>query len=648
MGFTRLEVKDFALLEDFETDLTNLGLVLIKGVNNDRRSANSNYAGKSLIFEALLWGIWGQTIRDEKSKLLIRWDAKQSRVRVDFETEKGSYYVVRTEHRTDKNKSGLEFWQLSPKPVEITRKTRAETQEWINKILGIDFLTFKNTVIFGQDEVIRFAGLTDAAIKEIFTKLLSFENYDEALENVKDGLVECENELGSVVSRMEQVEMTIEKSQELVDEASEKKREFASNQKLKVEELEEEREELQERLEECNKDLSDKEELSQRQKVKEKAVEKAKKALYEVEEALVANDGARDAVVSKLREPERGYSVADNLVCGWEDEMGSKLDRDECPECATPVTDKVKARIRKRYEDKIKEQKQVMKSTKAIMKKHKAELLLLDNEGDELGEQYVKAEKLHKKKCEELTDIRVELTGVANASRMIEDCEEQLEKQDSRIAKVKAEKFTFQDVIKREEAQVAESETELKALENKQLQLEEDMENLEFWKRGFGNAGIKNTLIEEVIPQLNETVAKYNQMLTDGEAEVIFHGQTQLASGEMRDKFKVDVRLTGGNGKSTYKGASGGLKRRIDLAVAFALRDLMIEQSGYTLGMAIFDECFDALDAVGCDVAMGMLEEQAEQLGTVFVITHKKELAGQFHTTWEVRRKDDKSTVFAL
>jgi len=153
-------------------------------------------------------------------------------------------------------------------------------------------------------------------------------------------------------------------------------------------------------------------------------------------------------------------------------------------------------------------------------------------------------------------------------------------------------------------------------------------EYVQFWVDGFSNKGIKADIIDSVIPYLNERVGRYADILTDGEIEVSFENVKRLKSGELRDALEISCgRRSGG---TTYKGISEGEKKRVDLCQALALRDLVASRGSQSLEFMFLDECFEALDSIGVDRVVTLLEELHKKCKCIYVSTHISELKGNF------------------
>jgi len=166
---------------------------------------------------------------------------------------------------------------------------------------------------------------------------------------------------------------------------------------------------------------------------------------------------------------------------------------------------------------------------------------------------------------------------------------------------------------------------------------------LEFWRKGFGNQGLKSYILRAVTPYMNQRAAYYSQALTGGELTIEFTTQTQLKSGQVRDQFGVLV--TNRNGAQTYQGNSGGEKSRADLVINLVLSDLVCTRAQKSYPQRFFDEPFENLDESGVDGVMGLLQDMAPKAGSIFVVTHQAGMAGQFGRVVQVVKENGKSTI---
>ena len=94
--------------------------------------------------------------------------------------------------------------------------------------------------------------------------------------------------------------------------------------------------------------------------------------------------------------------------------------------------------------------------------------------------------------------------------------------------------------------------------------------------------------------------------------------------GKRDDQVVLDV--SGYGGAYGYVGASGGERRRVDVALLFALAGITAASTGRAPGTLWLDEVLDALDDQGVEAVAGALEDLARDR-CVVVITHSADLA---------------------
>jgi DNA repair exonuclease SbcCD ATPase subunit len=137
----------------------------------------------------------------------------------------------------------------------------------------------------------------------------------------------------------------------------------------------------------------------------------------------------------------------------------------------------------------------------------------------------------------------------------------------------------------------------------------------------YGPAGVRAHILDTVTPYLNERTAHYLGTLSDGNISAVWTTLSKTAKGEFREKFTIDV--VNEMGAKVFAGLSGGEKRKVRLATALALQDLVASRASKPLELWIGDEIDTALDAAGLERLTGVLELKARERGTVVVISHQ-------------------------
>jgi len=162
--------------------------------------------------------------------------------------------------------------------------------------------------------------------------------------------------------------------------------------------------------------------------------------------------------------------------------------------------------------------------------------------------------------------------------------------------------FTFDDV------QIIKLDNEIDSLEKKMLKLNGEIIEcqrhktiLEFWKEAFSDTGIKSMLIDMAIPHMNESVSKALDVVAPGVFTVSFDTLKITKSGDVRDKFNVNV-LHNIKGTDSHKMLSGGEKRLVDLCCMEAIRSLSEKLYGKRIHNIFYDEVLDSLDDDSCQI----------------------------------------------
>jgi len=244
-----------------------------------------------------------------------------------------------------------------------------------------------------------------------------------------------------------------------------------------------------------------------------------------------------------------------------------------------------------------------------------------------------------------LRDLERQVISGASGRRQTEQAIQQITQQVQRLeaeqAALAKQENPNDEANRALEREVIANEKAIKAAEAAKVAAEEEVADLLFWDRAFSPAGIRNLLLDSVLPQLNAAAARYSAVLGGG-VQVTFSAQAELASGETRDRFSVLSAVVAG--AHSYGGSSGGEKRLADVIQLFALRAVAARQQG--LQILVLDEPMEALDeAYSGRVAELIASEQEALGGTVFLLSHQTALQEMFPKRLIARTEGGVSTL---
>jgi len=141
-----------------------------------------------------------------------------------------------------------------------------------------------------------------------------------------------------------------------------------------------------------------------------------------------------------------------------------------------------------------------------------------------------------------------------------------------------------------------------------------------FWLDAFKKDGIKNYIIGKSIPFLNKNLSQYVSQLSD-KFELRLSNQSELKSGEIRDKLSAIVRRLDTNSVTKFQKLSGGEKRILDIAMMFSLYKLATISKDVVSNVLFLDEVFESLDEMNVELVIKLLKDLSKNSG-VYIITH--------------------------
>lgn len=175
MKIHSISFKNFYSYHEAKLDLSKYasGLVSIEGINKD--SGGSNGAGKSVILEALVFALFGRTIRKSNEQAMVNVQAKRG-MEVTLEVEN---MVI----RRCRKPSSLEVW------VNGENRTQAHasrTQELIERELGVDYKTFMSAAVFGQHSTVDFLDANPDDKRKIINSFLNLSYIFDKKAEIKE------------------------------------------------------------------------------------------------------------------------------------------------------------------------------------------------------------------------------------------------------------------------------------------------------------------------------------------------------------------------------------------------------------------------------------------------------------------------------
>lgn len=616
----KVTLSNFGPFEAAEVRFDLPGVTIIEGVIEGVPGCTSNGSGKSFLIDAVVWCVYGRCIRpDYTGDKLVRLKSRGGTcVEVELIGDDRKVVIRRyRKHQVFKNQV-----QMEVDGVDVSRGTDQQTQQVIESQLGMDFLTFCNSVAFGTREDIRsFFTATDTDRKRILETILGLELYAEAEKVARRNMQEAASSLSEQQAAQLQRKSSLESLRSMLEEAEATDRET-----------------LERELDEVEQELA----LWRKKEAKRsKAASVARKKEEEADDAyddlLIAWKEESAAVYEKIDKLQKqDASVDTDVLAATADvrraEHGIKEVQDrsggECPTCGQE--------IKKAH-------------TAVVLKEYRAQLKAAQSRLDAAQEKQRKAQERMKKlrgsapvkpeRPDDWSEI-VEASSAAvqrhsNAKVKVAALEQRVESLQRELKRVKRRKETLESQIEAKQAEVDEAETTIE-------ELQDTVALYEFWTEAFGNRGLKSYLIEAEVPEINKQATRYARQLLGRGASVKLSATTTLKSGASRERLAVDGHIPGYT--ESYQGASKGQKRRMDLALLLSFRAVVAARSNNAIDQLFADEIFDGLDSAGVGAVVELLQEEAKR-GPVVLVTHDDRLRSVGDRIITVRHADGVAQV---
>ncbi|RLF63753.1 MAG: hypothetical protein DRN30_06195 [Thermoplasmata archaeon] len=266
-----LSLSNFLSYKEENIKFNEDGLVLITGINDEDGSAKeSNGAGKSSIFDAILWSMFGR-IRGVFDKELVKDDvirvddddvrAKECRVEFIFDIEGSIYKVIRK--RVYDLKTDLQFyvrykkeWKSLTCSAGVNKRTKkresasVRTENKIIEVINCNCDLFINSVLFEQGNTNTFAVSSKGERENLFKDALHLVKWEDYSNLAKQKLKVVKNKLNESTVLMKQHGHPSEIEKYIRDEEKEVKRHKEKIKCIKedIEDYENEKEDVVKKL----------------------------------------------------------------------------------------------------------------------------------------------------------------------------------------------------------------------------------------------------------------------------------------------------------------------------------------------------------------------------------------------------------------
>lgn len=623
--FHEVAAKNFMTYAHLQLSLAGSGVSLITGRNLDNPAMDSNGAGKSTIRKAIEWGLFGATADGLDGDLIVNNQVgKACAVIVRFSIGGVEHKVVR--YQKDPKHENALFLKIDGQ--DRRGATKKDTEASIVRHLGMTLKVFSEAISAGLESP--FAGETGGTQTALLENIVGMDELDQAQDLARSeaervGLLRKETEVDEARASQALLSAT-----ENLARIRKQVGGFEAERAEKLVLLKQEQEETQQaldsarahstlrKIEHIDKELKALAVVLQQEPELTQRLEKLQGQKEEAVELVTMLETELDGLNKRLRFLAPGQAAGE-----------------PCERCGQEVSGEVLKQHRRDRKGEIEVKTEERRSAEALREKIEERIHMVRKERNALRDTRERQGVLQDQKDSLAAKAREHEVRIAKIEAKLQELmrhEKVARKLDNPYSKL----------LPDAENDVHVAETKSAELRKALIAIRIELEDLQFWVKGFGARGLKNYVLDRIIPVLNQAVKKYTKVLAAGQLEVRFSTQTQIKSGEMRERFQVQV--FNSHGADVYRGNSSGEKRRVDLAVKLALNDLICQRRNRQIRLLFLDEALDPLDSSGCERTISLVRELARDR-KVFVVTHNPSLTPLFQNTITVEKKNGISSI---
>ena len=623
--FEELDIEGFRSIDRISLNLSDQGIVIVKGINNYEDLASSNGSGKSSVFEAIIYALFEETSsgdRDIENRIL----GQGCSVVLKFSIDGVSYKIIR------QSKKGKGTVVLYRNDEDISARNKSDTNKLIISILGINKAIFLDSIFLSQNAVTNLPSLSPTARKE---RLEILTNTDNAINNFKTFLkekqtmyeskhVDSQLEINKINGKEESLQQQKDKLQAQINDI---KIQIEERNKLgNIEDLDKQIQEYNIKINTINNQIP---ELDNQIEMISKSINELKNEQKVYEEKRVNKDEEVQNQRDKCNDLQKEITRVENIISYNNmdiDRINKEIEEiknsDTCPTCGRKYDNVNEEHIQKVIEDKNKEIKEFENKNIENNNYIKDLQLKLDKEievGKNLKKEFENLNSLYNDKNEQVSEQQTNLINTNNQKTQLLNSIQNIQVQIDAINKQKDNilKIEIPTNSKQYEDMVQDIDTQLNNLNKLKEDKNNELNELDNYINAIKHCiqlvtkDFRTFLLKNSLSYLNKILKDYSSQLFSNESDLIYISENDN---------KLDIML----GNATYESLSGGEKTRVNIALLLAQKSLANMIGNISCNIIILDEILGYCDALAENNVINLITKELESLETIYMISHKE------------------------
>ena len=586
------------------------GLNFIRGANKAEPRLGSNGAGKSTLLNALCWGPYGKTVNGLQSTDVRPWSGKrQTVVKVDFNAVYGDEVV---KHRLIRTAG----------PNSLTLDDKTVGQDDVDKLLGMSFEVFRQTIMLGQGRPL-FHDLPNRDKLVFLSDVLNLERWERYSQKASDAVRKFDMELSRCIGEAAATKVLVEELGAQVKRQDEEAKVWEGERTAQVKELNKKNISVTGKLERIKDNFAaaDSQHDMCATTLKLCTTDLRKFELTQQDCALAVHKNE-----VRLQTFQRQHDEASG-------QLKALLKSKTCPTCNQPIKDqkvllKNKQAVEGRIAAYLEEIKKLgVSSAEKALKQAKADTERMRAEHDRLSREEEKLSAERRLHRDQLAEVEAEHKQL----------KKDLERWES---DVNPHRQRYLELRKAHNKAVQ----ELKALETEEKTLGADIEQTKFWVKGFKD--VRLYVLDDVLQELEFVTNSMLDAIGLVGWEVSYDVERETKSGTVQRGLVTTVRSPRNNGDVKWSAWSGGEGQRLRLVGALALSQVLLARAGVECNIEVLDEPTRHLSSEGVYDLCAFLADRAEQLGrTIWLVDHMAIESAHFNKVLTVSKTSAGSAI---
>ena len=652
--FNFIDIQNFRNIPKLHFNLDQPGINIIRGING---------AGKTSLFEALVWGLYNVNLKNTSNDDVVTWSENRNlgeefigtRVLISFNIGKDNYIVAR--HKDYKLETlgyeGKNKLLIFVNNTLYSGLHKKDNQLIINELLGMDSKMFINSILFGQ-RMPRFLDVSNADKRELFEKFVDLSFIKEAKDyatQVINVLKDKINEKNNVINRLNYEVSYLEKEIADVDVYNQnlinQRNNVINNLKKEIQEFDNLIKLEQQKL----NDLSKKVENLENNTFDVDELRKKHSELLKSKEDLNNTLNEKDKILMLIKNSTKNINEWQSLIEDYTiqiKELKNKYiektkDAIYCYACGQKLPEnKIESIKKSMYDDNFKPQidkytslindfKSKIESANLQIEKYNQKLESIDE--DNILNLMTQIDSEIERLNELLTNANYYYSVIANIEKSKDLIKNYTSNKQNRLTQIDSINSKPLNLKNKEELiqKLTVAKTELNATLKEVELMNRKYEKIQWWiTNGFSSKGLPSYMFTSIIDNINKIIEKYAKSLGISVKFAIDYSQVS--------KPIVTKCSIGNKQNKLYEELSGGEKRRIDIILIFAFYEIV----SYTkdINILIMDEVFEGLDEEGESVVFYLIRMMAEEGKSIYVITHSNKIDGVYCRTIKLHKNE--------